>query len=130
MLRLAAVEEREHIAPALDSAIGCGRATCAQAEEGLKRGHRLSPAIVAEHELIEVRLELGAADAVMGAHQPVLQVADNAIGERYNRAGALAQRRAQRLLERDVPIPCRPQPGECPEPVGCRPSIPTPRFPS
>jgi hypothetical protein len=85
MLRLTAVEELEHIAPALDPAIRCGRAPRPQAEEGLKGCHWLSPAIVAEHELIEVRLELGTADAMMGTNQPVLEVTDDAIGERYDR---------------------------------------------
>ena len=82
MLGLATLEKVEHIAPALDPAIGCGRAPRAETEESLKGCHRLSPAIVAEHELIEVRLKLGPADAMMGTNQPVLEVADDAICER------------------------------------------------
>src|SRR5712691_6851090 len=118
MLRLTAVEELEHIAPALDAAIGRGCAPRAEAEEGLKSRHRLSPAIVAEHELIEVRLELGTADAMMGTNQPVLEVTDDAIGERHDRGRALAQRRPQRLFKRDVAIPSSLQAAECPETVG------------
>ena len=118
MLRLAALKELEHIAPALDPAIGCGRAARAEAEERLKGRHGLLPAIVSEHELVEVRLELGPADAVMGANQPVLEIADDAIGEGHDGRCALAERRSQRLLERDVPIPSRLQAGECPEAVG------------
>ena len=40
---------------------------------------------MAKHELIEVRLELGTADAVMGADQPVLKIADDPICEGHDR---------------------------------------------
>jgi hypothetical protein len=59
MLRLAALEESEHIAPALNPTVGCRRATGAQAEEGLKRRHRLLSTVVSEHELVEVGPEPG-----------------------------------------------------------------------
>src|SRR5712692_2481133 len=118
MLWLASLEEVEHIAPALDAAIGCRCPTSAQAEERLKGRHRLPPAVVPEYELIEVRLELGPTDAVVGANEPVLKIADDTIGEWHDRGGSLAERRPQRLLERDVPIPSRLQAGECRETVG------------
>ncbi len=91
MLRLAPLETLEHIAPALDPAIRSGCPTGAQAEEGLKGRHRLLSAIVAEHKLIQIRLELRPADAMVGANQPVLQVADDTIGEWHHRLGALAE---------------------------------------
>jgi hypothetical protein len=92
---------------------------------GFERRHRLLLAVVAEHELIEVRLELGTTDAMMGTDQPVLKIADHAIGEWYDRSGALAERRPERLLERDVLTPRGFQAGECPEPVGVIPPAAT-----
>jgi len=118
MLGLAVLKELEHIAPALDPTVRCGRAPSAQTEERLKRCHWLLSTIVSEHEFIEVRLELSPAHAVMGADQPVLEIADDSIGERHDGARPFAERRSQRLLERDVPIPSRLQAGERPEAVG------------
>src|SRR5512134_144967 len=118
MLRLAALKTFEHIAPALDPAIGCGCVTGAEAEEGLKGGHWLLSAVVAEHEFVEVRLELRPADAVVGANQPVLQVTDDTIGKWHDGRGSLAERRPQRLLERDVPIPGSLQPSVGRQTVG------------
>src|SRR6516225_7383440 len=117
MLRLDLAETLEHIAPTVDTAVGCRNPSSAQAEEGLERGHRLFPAVVPKDELIKVRLELSSADAVVGPNQPVLEVADHTIRERHDRGGTLTERGAQRLLERDVPIPGRLQSGECPEAV-------------
>ena len=118
MLCLHALEEFEHIAPALDPTVRCGRATGAQAEEGLKRRLRLLSTVVSEHELVEVGLELRPADAVMGTNQPVLEVANDSIGERYDGGRALAERRSQRVLKRGVPISSRLQAGERPQAVG------------
>ena len=118
MLRLAVLKEFEHIAPALDPTVRCGRATSAQAEERLKRRHRLLSTVVSEHEFVEVGLELGPAYTVMGANQPVLEIADDSVGERHDGARALTERRSQWLLERDVAIPSRLQAGERAEAVG------------
>ena len=74
--------------------------------------------MVSEHEFVELGLELSPAHAVMGADQPVLEAADDSVGEGYDGARALAERRSQRLLERDVPIPSRLQAGERPEAIG------------
>src|SRR5215472_7475269 len=117
MLRLTTLEEPEHIAPAFDSAIRCGCPCCAQAQEGLKSRHRLFSPVVAEHKLIEVCLELAPADSMVSANQPVLQVADDPIGEWYDRLGSPAERRAQGLLEWNMPIPSGLQPGKCREAV-------------
>jgi hypothetical protein len=68
----------------------------------LEGGHRLTPPVVAEDELIEVHLELRAANAVMGADQPLLEVADGS--QRDDRAIPLAQRAAERLLARHVVV--------------------------
>jgi Hydantoinase B/oxoprolinase len=54
-----------------------------ETEQSLKRRHRLLAPIVAKDEFIEVRLKLSRAHAVMGSDQPLLQVADCAIGQGY-----------------------------------------------
>ena len=59
-----------------------------------------------------VRLELGPADAVVSANQPVLEISDYAVRERHDRTGSFAERRPERLLERDVLIPSGLQAGE------------------
>jgi len=75
-----------------------------QAEQGLERRHRRSPSIMAEHKLVEVHLQLRAADAVVRADQPLLQVADRAVGERHDRRDSPAQGRSDRLRLRDMAI--------------------------
>ncbi len=49
-----------------------GPVRSAEAEQGLKRRHGLAPAIVTEDELVEVDGKLGAADAMVGANQPLI----------------------------------------------------------
>src|SRR5713226_4683190 len=56
-----------------------------EAKESLEGRHGLLSAIVPKDELVEVGLELGAADPVMSADEPLLEVADGAIGEWYHR---------------------------------------------
>ena len=68
------------ILTAPQSASGRWGAPSTEAEEGLERRHRGSPTIMAEHKLVEVHLQLRAADAVVRADQPLLQVADRAVG--------------------------------------------------
>ena len=78
MLRLAIFE---HIAPASDAAVGRRRATCPEPQQRLERCHGLLASIVPKNKLVEVSLELRAAHAVIGADQPLLQIADRAIGD-------------------------------------------------
>jgi len=118
MLWLAVIKELEHIAPASDPAIRCRRAACPETEERLKRGHRLTSAVVAEGELVEVGLQLRAADTVMRGNEPILKIADDAIGERDDRAGAFAEHRGRRLLQRDVTIACCLPANERRQPIG------------
>jgi len=117
MLGLATRRQGLEVASALDPTIRSGCPTSAQAEKGLKSRHRLLSAIVAENKLIEVRLELTATNAMMGTNQPVLEVADDTIGEWHDRLGSLAQRRPQGLLQRDVPISSSRESGERPEAI-------------
>src|ERR1700722_2439461 len=55
-----------------------------------------------EDELIQINLELSPAHTVVGADQPLLEVANGAIGQRYRRFRTLAQFRSQGLSARDV----------------------------
>jgi Putative glucoamylase len=84
----------------------------AKAEQCLKRGRRLSPTIVSEHEFVEVHLELPLADTVIRADQPLLQVADCPVRERDDRHRAAAELHPGRLVPRHVPNTGRGQPIE------------------
>ena len=102
---LAHIEQLQEIAPASYAAIRCRRASSAKAEQRLEGGHRLLSPIMPKDELIKVDLELGAAHAEISADQPLLQVSDGAIGERYHRFCALPQVDPQRLRAGDMPEP-------------------------
>jgi len=73
-----------------------------QAKESLESGHGLPPTVVSEDELVEVDLELAAANAVVGANQPLLQVTDGSVGQGHDRFGTLAQFGSQGLSARDM----------------------------
>ena len=96
----------------------CGPVRRAQTEQSLKGGHRLSPAIVTKDELIQVDGKLGAADAVVGADQPLLEVANGPVGQWDDRRDTATQLPAQGLGPADVSKPRRVQPGEGLQPVG------------
>ena len=85
-----------------DATGGCRCPSGAQAKERLEGGHGGPPPIVPKDELIEVDLELAAADTVVGTDQPLLQVADGAVGKRDDGFGALSQPELRRLRPRDV----------------------------
>src|SRR3984893_4418392 len=87
----------------IPDAVVRGRSTCgSEAKESLEGGHGLLSAIVPKDELVEVGLELRAAYPVMSADEPLLEVADGAVGEWRHRWRALAQFGSQRLSARDV----------------------------
>jgi hypothetical protein len=116
MLRLGLLEQREHIAPAANAPVGRGCPAAPQAEQGLESGHRLLTAIVPKDELVEIRLQLRAAHAVIRADQPLLKIPDSAVRQRHNRPGARAEGRSQRLLEGDVVEPRFLRPAKPPNP--------------
>jgi len=118
MLRLGLLEQLEHIAPAANANVGRRRPAALQAEQGLEGRHRLLAAIVPKDELVEIRLQLRAADAVIGADQPLLEVPDGAVCQRDHRPGTRAKCRSQRLFERDMVEPRLLKTGEAPQPVG------------
>ena len=88
-----------------NAAVSRGPLLCSQTEQSLKSRHGLVTPIMAKNELIEVNLELRAADTVVGADQPLLEVADSTVGQGHYRFGSLAQFGCLRLRPRDVPIP-------------------------
>ena len=106
------------VAGSTDPAGRRGPVRSAEAEQGLKRRHGLAPAIVTKDELVEVDGKLGTADAVVGANQPLLEVANGPVGERHHRGDASVQVTAQGLRPGDVPKPRRLQAGERLQPVG------------
>ncbi len=81
-----------HIQSTLYVAVSRGPLLCSQSEQSLKSRYGLVTSIMAKNELIEVNLELSAADTVVGADQPLLKVADSAIGEGHYRFGLCAIR--------------------------------------
>jgi hypothetical protein len=115
MLR-SAILNVEHIAPSLDATIGRGRAPGAEAKQRLKGNHGLFASIVPKDELVQVHLQLRAADAVVGADQPVLEVPDGAVRKGHDGGGTLAKRRTPRLRAGDVPEARSVQAGESRQP--------------
>ena len=91
------------IAGAADLAIGRGGSTRPQSEQRLKGGHRLPTAVVAEHELVQVDLQLTFADPVIGAGQPLLEVANGPLCQGHHRRHAAPKFGAGRLGARDMP---------------------------
>src|SRR5712692_11018551 len=103
MLRSSSADDSD-ILTAPQAASGRRGAPRAEAEERLERRHRRSPPIMAEHKFVEVDLQLRAADTMVRADQPLLQVADGAVGQRDDRRDAPTQGRATRLRLRDMAI--------------------------
>jgi len=79
-----------------------GSASCPEAEQCLKGGHRLPPTIVPKDELVKIDLQLRFTDAVVRADQPLLHVADGAVGQRYDGGRASTQGTPDRLRTPNV----------------------------
>ena len=84
------IESFGQILSASNTAVSCRALLGPQTEQGLKSGHGLVTPIVAKNKLIKVNLELPAADTVVGADQPLLEVADSAVSQGHHRFGSLA----------------------------------------
>src|SRR6266511_6133271 len=85
------------VGPAGDLVVGRGWMLGTESEQCLEGGHRRAASVVAEDELVEVDLEVGVADAAVGAVHPRLEVGDRAVGTgqvglRSGRCGPLAAR--------------------------------------
>src|SRR5712691_554169 len=98
--------------------IGRGLSCGSETEQGLERGHRLPPAIMAKDEFVEINLKLITAHAVIGSDQPLLQVANGAVCQRHHGLGPSAQLDSQGLTARHVLEPSLVQPGEALQAVG------------
>ena len=92
--------------------VGRRRPASAEAEQGLEGSRWLLPAVVPKHELVQVHLQLRPAHAMMGAHQPLLQVPDRSVGQRHDRFRTLPQINSVRLCPRDMLVPCFLQPSK------------------
>ena len=67
--------------------VGRGLMAGCETEEGLECSHGPPPVIVAKNEFIEVCLELSAAHTMVGSGQPLLEVANRAVGQRQRAWG-------------------------------------------
>lgn len=74
--------------------------------------------LVRNDELVEVDLELPAADSVVSTHEPVLEVADHPVRKGNNGLGTLPQPEPGRLQSWDMSVACRGQPFKALEAVG------------
>ena len=62
-----------------------------ESEESLEGCAGLPPTVVSKHKLVEVGRKLPAADPVVGAYEPTLQVADGSVDDGYDGLCALPQ---------------------------------------
>jgi hypothetical protein len=74
--------------------VGRGLVLGSESQQGLESRHRLLAPIMAKDEVIKISLELMAAHAVRGSEQPLLQVADGAVGQRQRGLCAFVQVRS------------------------------------
>src|ERR1039458_6395321 len=98
--------------------MGRGLPSGAETEQGLERGHRLPPAIMAKDEFVEINLKLITAHAVISSDQPLLQVANGAVCQRHHGLCPPAQLDSLGLAARYVLEPSFVQSGEALEAVG------------
>jgi hypothetical protein len=74
-----------------------------QSEQRLKRGHRGFSAVMSKRKLVEIDLHMVTADAMVRADEPLLQVADRAVGQGHDRRHATPQSGFVRLGAANVP---------------------------
>ena len=75
---------------------------CSETEQRLEGCHGLPTAIVPKDELVQIDLQLGAANPVVSAYEPLLEVTDGAISKRHHGFGSLTQLGSQGLSARDM----------------------------
>jgi len=103
MLWSAPDRELGQIAPAADETSGGRPAPRPEPEQGLKRPHRRLAPVMAKDEFVEIDLQVMPADAVIGADEPLLQVADGAVRKRHHGRNAAAQGAPEGLRALHVP---------------------------
>lgn len=117
MLWSAIIVQLRQIQGPADAPVGRRRTSGPETEQSLERGHRHPPTVVAKNEFVQVNLKLRATDAVIGANQPLLEVADRAVHQWHRRLGPLAQVDSQGLGTRNVLVTCCVQTREGLEPI-------------
>jgi len=73
-----------------------------ETEERLESGHGLPSTIVPKDELVQIDLELGAANPMVSTEEPLLKVPDGAISEGHHGFRSLVQLGSQGLRARDM----------------------------
>jgi len=94
MLRLAATQ---NVLSAPNPTVWGWRPSGAQTEQGLKGRRRFPATVMPKRELVQVNLKLTATDTMVGADQPLLEIADRPVRERHDRGNAFAKVFAHRL---------------------------------
>ena len=84
MLWSAPNRKLRQIARAADDAPRGRSPRAAESEQRLKRRHGRFPAVVPKGEFVEIDLQMRAADAVVRADEPLLQVADRPGGSQLH----------------------------------------------
>src|ERR1700730_18186954 len=102
MLRLAATQ---NVLSAPNPTVWGWRPSGAQTEQRLKGRRRFPSTVMPKRELIQVHLKLTATDTMVGSDEPLLEIADRTIRERYDRGHAFAEVFADRLGARHVREP-------------------------
>ncbi len=115
---VAAISLFLQICSAAYAGVRCWGMLGSESEQSLECCHRGFAAVVSKHELVEVNLELSAAHAVVRANQPLLQVANCAVGQRHYRLCAFPQRCPARLSTRDMFEAGLFEPGEALQTIG------------
>ncbi len=78
----------------------CARGS--ETEERLEGGHGLPSAIVPKNELVQVDLQLRAANPMVSTEKPLLEVPDGTISEGHHGFRSLVQLASQGLRARDM----------------------------
>lgn len=73
-----------------------------ETKERLEGGHGLPSAIVPKNELVQIDLQLGAANPMVSTEEPLLEVPDGAISEGHHGFRSLVQLGSQGLSARDM----------------------------
>jgi hypothetical protein len=90
MLGLAPHREVRQVAASANGTAGRRRVSGAESEQRLKRRHGLPTPVVPKDELIEIDLQVTAADPVIRPDQPLLQIANRSVNSRQHRTTTLA----------------------------------------
>jgi len=88
---------------AADNAAGRRPVCAAKPKQRLKRSHRGLPAVMPERELVQIHLQVVAADPMVRPDEPLLQIPDRPVRQGHDRWGAAPQGASGRLLAGHMP---------------------------